>query len=294
MSPWIVLVNLRAGYDRSVLERTRRALQACGVPAELETPQDAGAVEGTVAAAVASGANRFVAVGGDGTVNVVVNALMQHEWPDPPTLGILPAGTGCDFARTFALPQQLEKAAAHLVGDRTYPVDVGWLRGTWGTRHFLNVAQAGVGGAAADTSSRLSARLGSARYLLSFAMRLPGFRLAEVELVAGTKSYRGRAIAVIFANAQFFAGGWNVAPKATLIDGELDVQVINARKVEALRVVPKLVKGLHLTDRSVHRFSAPEFRLDTDPAWPVEADGEYLGTTPVAGGVLREAISIKL
>ncbi len=294
MSPWTVLVNLRAGSDRTVLDRTRRALEALGVPAQVETPRDAGAVEGTVAAAVASGVTRFVAVGGDGTLNVVVNALMRHEWPAPPTLGILPAGTGCDFARTFALPQQLEAAAAHLVGDRTYPVDVGWLRGTWGTRYFLNVAQAGVGGAAADTSTRLSARLGSSRYLLSFAVRLPGFRLAQVELVAGSRSYRGRAIAVIFANAQFFAGGWNVAPKATLMDGELDVQVINARKVEALRVVPKLVKGLHLTDRSVHRFSTAEFQLDTDPAWPVEADGEYLGTTPVSGGVLPGAIDVKL
>ena len=68
-------------------------------------------------------------MGGDGSVNAVVNELMAHEWETPPTLGILPAGTGCDLLRTFGISQKLDEAAGHLAGDATYLIDVGVVSG---------------------------------------------------------------------------------------------------------------------------------------------------------------------
>ena len=99
---------------------------------------------------------------------------------------------------------------------------------------------------------------------------------------------------MILANAQFFAGGWNVAPKAMLVDGALDVQIINCRKTSAPALVPKVIKGTHLGDPAVRRLSAAEFSIETDPPWPVECDGDLVGNTAVKGRVIPAAISLKI
>ena len=102
------------------------------------------------------------------------------------------------------------------------------------------------------------------------------------------------ALAVIFANAQFFAGGWNVAPKATMVDGRFDIQVFNCSKTRATALVPKIIKGNHLTDPAVRRLSAEEFTLVTEPTWPVESDGDLIGNTKVTGRVCRATIRLKI
>jgi diacylglycerol kinase family enzyme len=113
-------------------------------------------------------------------------------------------------------------------------------------------------------------------------------------LTTERRTIESEALAVILANAQFFAGGWNVAPKATLVDGVLDIQIINARKTQAAALVPKLIKGTHLRDKAVRRISASEFTLETDPTWPIEADGDLVGNTSVSGRVVPAAIDLKI
>jgi diacylglycerol kinase family enzyme len=113
-------------------------------------------------------------------------------------------------------------------------------------------------------------------------------------LKVGEREHRGPALAVIIANGQYFAGGWNVAPRASLNDGALDVQIVAASKWEAPRLVPKMIKGLHLSDRTMRRMSGGHFELECDSPWPVECDGEALGNTPVHGAVLPGAIDLKI
>jgi diacylglycerol kinase family enzyme len=79
-----------------------------------------------------------------------------------------------------------------------------------------------------------------------------------------------------------------------LVDGALDIQIINCRKTSAPALVPKLIKGTHLTDPAVRRLTAAEFSIETDPPWPVECDGDLVGNTAVKGRVIRAAISLKI
>ncbi|MGH8936941.1 MAG: diacylglycerol/lipid kinase family protein [Acidimicrobiia bacterium] len=288
------MVNPWAGRRREVAERARRALQDQAVEADLVIPEGPAEVATGVRAGIEAGRRRFMAVGGDGTVNLVVDALLRHPWPEPPVLAILPAGSGSDLLRTFAIPQQMERAAVHLRGEQTYLADVGVLEGAWGRRHFLNVAQAGIGAATVETAERLPRRLGARRYLLSFWMTLPGFRRTEIELQAGARAYRGAATNVVLANAQYFGGGMNIAPRANLVDGRLDIQIFTGPKREAVTLIPRIRRGLHLTHPSVRRLSAEEFTLRSDRPWPVEADGEPVGETPLSGRVLAGAIRLKI
>lgn len=294
MKRWLVAMNHAAGRRSTKQVTVRSALESAGVEFELEAPSSPAEMKQLIAAFVSAGGTHLAVVGGDGTVNLAVNTLLGMETGERPVLGVLPAGTGCDLMKTFGLPQSLAAAARHLGTDDMYSIDIAYLDGSWGRRYFANVAQAGVGAAAAQTAPRLPRRLGAARYPLAFLARLPLFPRAEFTLTTEKRTIEGQALAVLFANAQFFAGGWNVAPRATLIDGVLDIQIIDATKTRAPALVPKIIRGTHLDDPAVRRIVAAEFDLTTAAPWPVEADGDLVGNTKVSGRVIPAAINLKI
>jgi YegS/Rv2252/BmrU family lipid kinase len=293
MPRWHVYVNHAAGRRPVDPALVREILADLGVDAEIFAPESKEETTTLIQQAAHAGMRHFAVTGGDGTVNLAVNALMPLGLGRP-VLGVLPVGTGCDLLRTFGLPQDLPGAARHLTSPDIYDIDVATVEGEWGVRYFANVAQTGVGAAAAQTAMRIGRRLGVSRYPLAFVARLPRFPKAKVKITTERRTIETEALAVIMANAQFFAGGWNVAPKASLIDGVLDIQVINCDKTSAPALVPKVIKGTHLGDPAVRRMSAAEFSIETDPLWPVECDGEPVGNTTVRGRVVPAAISLKI
>ena len=233
-------------------------------------------------------------MGGDGTANLIVNALMAHRTEVTPTLAILPAGSGSDFVRTFALPRRIEEAAAHLTTDTVYPCDVGRLSGAFGERYFLNVADIGVAAASVRMTERLPRFMGGARYAVGFWLTLAGFPTKNVKLSAGKRSYEGTAINVVIANGQYFGGGMNVAPNATVMDGMFDIQVFAGPRRLAFSVMPKVIRGTHIQHKAVKRFVAASFTLECEPEWPVEADGELLGHGPITGEIVPQALDFKI
>jgi diacylglycerol kinase (ATP) len=296
---WLVLVNPAAGRHPVDVSRVQRALRSADVNASIMTPIAPEAMRQAIESAASAGKRHIAVVGGDGTAGLAANAILEQTWLEEPVLGILPSGTGCDLLRTFGLPQNLEEAARHLATPETYRIDVGRLEGAFGVRHFLNVAQAGVGAAAVESAMRVGRAWGKARYPLAFLRRLPGFPPADIELRGDNRRgepihHHGSALAVIWANAQFFAGGWNVAPRANLTDGRLDVQIIDTKKRRAPALVPKIIRGVHASDPAVRRFSWTASSLETKPVWPVEADGELVGNTPVTVSVLPGALQLKI
>lgn len=294
MSKWLVMVNSAAGRTPTAAVSVRQALEAVGLDFQLVAPSSAEEAIESISDGASRGYSHFAVAGGDGTLNLTVNVLLGMDLESAPTLGFLPVGTGCDLMRTFAMPRDLAGAAHHLTTSDVYPVDVVTLEGTWGTRYFINVAQVGVGAAAAETAPRLHRSLGSVRYPIAFAARLPRFPRTNVTVTTEKRTYQADAIAVILANAQYFAGGWNVAPRATLIDGVVDVQIFTTPKRRAPALVPKVIKGTHLSDPTVRRFSAAEFKIETAVPWPLEADGDIVGNTPVSGRVVPAAIKLKI
>jgi diacylglycerol kinase (ATP) len=294
MTRWLAVLNPKAGQHPVDPALVRDALDRAGVEADLAIPGSVGETSSLIAEEARSGRTHFALVGGDGTVSLAANALVPLGMDPPPVIGVLPAGTGCDLLRTFGLPQEIPGAARHLATQDTYDIDVVTLEGEWGQHYFVNVAQTGVGAAAATTATLMNRRLGAIRYPIAFGVRLPRFPKARVRVVTERRSHESAALAVIVANAQFFAGGWNIAPKATLIDGVVDIQVIDTTKRQAPALVPKMIKGTHLADAAVRRFSAAEFSIETEPPWPVEADGDYLGNTPLKGRVVPAALRLKI
>ncbi|MDH3731405.1 MAG: YegS/Rv2252/BmrU family lipid kinase, partial [Acidimicrobiia bacterium] len=267
---------------------------AVGVDAEIQTSRDGANVDELVREGLAGGYRNILAVGGDGTVNLVVNALMAGQAAGV-TLGILPAGSGCDLLRTFGISQQLERAAHHLVGTDTYTIDVGFVEGPWGRRYFANVASLGLGAAVVRQSARFPSWFGGARYKIGVWPAVAIFRKTPLRIVADSRDFEGTASLVVLANAQFFGGGMNIAPKASTVDGKLDVQVFTGPKRNAMVLQHRVNRGTHLTHEAVRRFSASDVEISIDRAWDVEADGEYLGMAEsLVAGVIPGAVDIKI
>lgn len=291
---WWVIANPYSGKHGEVSARARSALMAKSVDFDLRESTSADDIAVLVAEGVAAGATHFAGVGGDGTAHLIVNALMASDLATTPTLAVLPAGSGSDFVRTFALPRHIEDAAAHLATDTVYPCDVGRLRGSFGERYFLNVADVGVAAASVAVTDRLPRRLGGLRYTAGFWLSLAGFPTKPVKLTAGKRSFEGDAINIVIANGQYFGGGMNIAPNASIMDGMFDLQVFAGPRRQAFTVMPRVVRGTHVTHKAVKRFVAPSFELECEEDWPVEADGERVGSGPITGEIVPNALNFKI
>ena len=291
---WFVVVNPTAGRAKNIAVRADGALRDNAIEFTMRVPPSAKAVDDIVSEGVSLGYTNFASVGGDGSAHVVLNGLMKHDWAAPPTLSILSAGSGSDFIRTFALPRRLEDAAAHLVESDRYPCDVGLIEGAFGSRYFLNAANAGVAARSAALAGHLPGMLGSVRYTAAFWIALGGFPTAHVQVEVNDRALEGDLMNVVVANGQFFGGGLNVAPRATVEDGVFDVQLFSGPRRHAPAVMPRVIRGSHLTHRLVRRAKGSEIRIDCPESWPIEADGEALGSGPVTIRVLPRAIQFKI
>ena len=294
MSEWLVLVNPQAGRGRHAAERTRGALAAHGIDADIRVPTTPSSMREAVDTGVGEGRTRFVAVGGDGTANLVADQLLAHPWPAPPVLGLLPGGSGSDLARSFGIPQRIEDAVTALRGDATTTVDVGVLEGRWGSRRFVNCAESGLTAAVLHRSLALPRWLGSVKYHIALGLVYPRVQLATMTIRAGTNEFSGSSLLAVFANARYFAGGWHIAPEASVSDGLFDIQVFEATKRDIPRLWWLAKSGAHVDEPSVHHFTAETFTLEVADGWPIEADGEYFGEGSMRGNILRSALSIKI
>jgi len=289
---WCVLVNPTAGTRGQSAEDVETLAAARGIDAAITTTRSPEHLGSVVEEAAAHGTRGFVAVGGDGTANLVLNAMMQTrlDTGDRLALAIVAAGSGSDFVRTFGHGRGLEAGFDRLAEPDFYPIDIGHIAGTFGERYFLNAVNVGVAAASAVKAARLPKRMGSIRYGIGFWLALGRFSVGSITVTVDRHRFDGKAINVVVANGQFFGGGMNVAPRATLTDGILDVQVFLGPRRQAFTVMPRVVRGTHLTHTGVRRYTGSTIEVSVPSHWPVESDGELLGRGSVSIRTIPSAI----
>jgi YegS/Rv2252/BmrU family lipid kinase len=302
--PLTVIVNPHAGKRRvgEEIPELQRTLNARGLPYELRRTQGPGDAARFAREALDRGGRFLVAVGGDGTVHEVVNGMMDRGGPVVPdaVLGVVAAGSGCDLVRTFGLPGDVTRSCQHLLGENTYPLDVGKLTytdhdGTRATRYFPNVAEAGLGAAVAARAERLPRWFGQGKYFAAFWLTLPRFRLAQVTVHADRRTYEGPALMIIVCNCQYYGGGMKISPRSYPGDGVLDVLLFTGPKSDAFTLLPKVYRGEHVPHDHIKEFRVKtELTIEADRPLPLEADGEILGFTPATFEVVPQAIRMKL
>ena len=298
---WHVFASKRIS-DARAWKQVEQQLRDWNVPFQLHVSNTAPEHDALVEDAVRSGATQFVAAGGDGATQLLVNALMQHPWETPPVVSLLPLGSGCDFARSFGQTSGAVELAAWLrvlvksaeetsLETRTQDVDVGIAKGEWGTRYFANVASIGVTAASLRHAAGLP-WLGALRYLAAFWVLLPTYGRRLFRMRHNSNELESTSILAVVANGKFFGGGFHVAPQAKLDDGILQLLIASATRVQMFSVVYQLWRGTHLRSSYVTSDQVTETRVVCDPPAEVEVDGEYLGKTPVDFSIRPRAIRI--
>jgi diacylglycerol kinase (ATP) len=297
--PLVLIANPNAGRGTvdKALPRIESVLKQANLDYRIVRTTHPGHATEAARLALRDGERYLVAVGGDGTVHEVVNGMISGGGPvaADAVLGVVAAGSGCDFVRSFGLPPDAEQAAARLAGDRVRPIDVGTVTCADGnTRCFVNIAEVGLGAAVVAKAAGLGRFLGGARYAAGFWLTLPRFHPAAVRLDANGQYRAWRAFNVVVANCRFYGGGMQISPNSDPGDCLLDVLVMTGPKSDSFTTLPKVYKGAHLPHRNIAELRAAQLSIEAEPYFQVEADGELLGTTPASFGIIPGAIRLKV
>jgi YegS/Rv2252/BmrU family lipid kinase len=263
-----------------------------------EAPEHATAL---VREAIAAGEERVVAVGGDGTVNEVVNGFCDPAGTPLETgarLGIIERGTGCDFIRTYGLPKKVNDALAVVAAGKERRIDLGRTRYASSSgeavRMFANVASCGMTGDVAERANRTTKRLGgTASFLYATAAAFTAWKNVQFHVTLDDGERNLVANNVVCANGRYFGGGIKIAPHAEPDDGLLDVVLIgDVGKLDLVLNLHRMYGGTLYKHPKVEMTRAARVVCTPVRPLPVEIDGEQPGTTPITFEAVPGAVAL--
>jgi YegS/Rv2252/BmrU family lipid kinase len=234
----------------------------------------------------------LVVVGGDGTLNEVVNGAAGGG----ATIAVLPAGTGQDFGRTHAIPTRFDAAVGVALAGDVAEIDLGRATYAGGERLFANVGSVGMSGAVARRANSMSKALGGrATFYYALVREFVRWQNTEVTVTFDDGERRGPMHDVIVANGQWHGGGMRLAPGASFDDGLFDVVLIgDVSKLDFVTTSPRLYKGGHVHHPRVEVVRSAGVAVDAAEPLPLEVEGEPVGTTPVRFEVLPRALRVRV
>jgi YegS/Rv2252/BmrU family lipid kinase len=258
--------------------------------------------------AIAQGVRRVVAVGGDGTLNEVVNGYLDESGkPHNPeaAIGLLPSGTGSDFSRSIGLrtlKDSIETIAANVTRNiDAFRIECSLEGGGTRSRYGVNAASFGLGGEAVaivnDWSNKLPAWIGGrARFVAAAIQALRSYKNVPVTvLVDEHREMKLMSNLIIAANGRFAGGGMMFAPNARVDDGFFDLILTDGlTRFDIVKELRRIGRGGHLKNPGVSELRARDVRVSAQSPVPVEIDGETVGYTEaklsILPGVIRLAV----
>ena len=300
--PAVLVVNTRSRTGRESFDAARDALSARGVSlSECHALSRAEQLDAVVERMMEVGTRRLILGGGDGTLSRAVARLLGREV----TLGVLPLGTGNDFARSLGIPADIAAACDVIAQGYTVRVDVGLANG----RPFLNAASLGLAtGIARRLTKRLKQRAGKLAYPVAAVAEAKDLRPFHVRLKADDQELSQDVLQLVVGNGRYHGAGNRVAPDARLDDQRLDVYTIAAPSAASgqegtglgqlqdlatlLRVALALRSGEHVEHPAVTSLRAARLFVEADPVQELNADGELVGRTPMRFEVAPAALRV--
>lgn len=279
MDKTLVIFNPQAMRGRAYKRAAyvQQALEAAGLPFEMVVSQQPGhAIELAERAALA-GWEAVVAAGGDGTINEVVNGLLAAaEQGAVSALGVLPMGSGNDFAASLGIPRDLRQAAERLKGGQTRRIDVGCVNG----RYFDNNCGLGFEAMIDIEAHKITWLSGQLQYLVAVFRAMASYPLPVVTIEMDDGALPDKTILMIsVGNNRRIGGGFLITPYALPDDGLLDLCIVDALpRREILRLLPKAMKGNHEGEQAVLLTRSTRLVVESEQPLPVHADGEVLWT----------------
>ena len=305
---WLVVVNPKASVGKSGKDwpQIRQILINEGIAFDdVLTEYPRHAIEIVRNAIVEKGYRKFIAVGGDGTNNEVINGIFtQDAVPTTEiTMAAMPIGTGNDWRRTFDIPLEYDKVAKIIKAGHTYAHDIGKLTyyddGNTGIRYFLNAAGTGLDEMVCHSTNRMKqqGKGGTIRYLISLVKCMLTYKVTRIQLTIDDELvFDDYILNLSIGNGRFNGGGMMTMPKAIPNDGLFDVTVIkkvsifkfaaNVKNVYDGSFIKKIDEVKTFRGKRIHIVSIPPHSLK------VETEGENLNNSPFEFEVLPKAINM--
>jgi len=276
-------------------------LRKVGLSFEFEFTRKAGHAAEIAARAIDEGQGLLVAVGGDGTVSEVANAILRSGKAAELTLAIVPAGTAHALVYSLGISEDCVQACSRLACGRKIQIDVGVVscrsQGHQVERFFVNEASTGLSAEIVDSWRTLPTQSGRSANLP--LRTLAGLRAAAshqnrvVKLRVGDNTESTCVCSVFIANGRYCADKMLIAPHASLDDGFLDVIIAaDVSKAELLRMRPSLYDGTHLRHAKMSEKKVTEITVEAEEPLLVEADGDVIGQTPASFRILPRALNV--
>lgn len=283
-----VILNPTAGSIRDLDNLVKQIGQIPG--AEVRTTTKPGSAARFARTAIRKGYDMIVAAGGDGTLNEVINGI--GEKLGEARVGLIPLGTGNDFARTIGMPTDLDAAIDVIRTGKTRAVDL--VRVTSDeVRYFVNVSAGGFSGLVDEKiTPKMKKTWGPLAYLRSAAAALPDLRAYRTTLAFdNAESLQLDLYNVVVANGRFVAGGRLIAPEASIDDGLLDIILIQQRSTPELALLAAQVAlGTHLSSNAIVFRRAAKLTVNSKPGMWFNVDGELVGNEPARFEILPRAL----
>ena len=290
-----LVVNERSGGGRAgrILPKVARRLREQVPTAELHIVSSSSWTEAEkltrTAALEARPGDALLVMGGDGMAHLGLNAAAGTK----ATLGLIPAGTGNDFARGIGVPRTVDEAVEVIVAGQTRTVDLAHIsNSTFPQRYVGAVVSTGYDARVNRSTNHIRLRLGALSYGYIAMRELASFSPLHYDMIIDGVRRRQEAMLVAVSNTGIFGGGMRIAPDADPADGLLDVTVVGpVSRTTLLRLLPSMYSGAFIKHPCVEQFRVRSIELAGEGLF-VMGDGEELGEVPVRVECVPEALKV--
>lgn len=302
---WFAIVNPNAGNGKGKhdWERISSILERNNIEVFAKFTTANGDAAFMTSEAIFQGYRKILSVGGDGTLNEVVNGIMlQESCPtDEVTIGVIPVGTGNDWGRMFNIPLVYEGAVQILKNNKSLAHDVAVLtyfeNDKQLKRYFINIAGTGFEAAVIQKTNKKKNREtknSSMMYLFNVLSSMITYKSKEMTITIDDFKFHKKIFSMNLGNGRYCGGGMRQTPDAVPNDGLLDVTIINGNigKFEMIKAINSLYDGTILSHPKIDGFRAKRVTVECDEPVYAEADGESLGHTPLEFSIIPSAVKI--
>lgn len=236
--------------------------------------------------AVKEGYKKIISVGGDGTLNEVLNGIIGSD----ASLGVIPGGSGNDFIRSINQSRDIERIILDIINGEERYVDIGLCN----NKYFINVGSAGFDAEAVIKTEKAKKFFsGSTAYIAAVLHTILKYRGWDMEVEIDDKKFKSRTLLTAIANGGYYGGGMMPAPEARIDDGYFDVcHVGHMSKLKMLVLFPKYMKGKHGSIKGVSFYRGKRVRITCSEPVAVNLDGEIIKDREIEFKLIQNGIKV--
>jgi YegS/Rv2252/BmrU family lipid kinase len=300
---WLVIVNPNAGNGKGKKdwERISGLFEKENIPISTKFTEKKGQAIDLTVEGIKEGYRKIISVGGDGTLNEVVNGVfMQDECSTKEIIiGMIPVGTGNDWGRMFSIPLVYDGAVSVIKEHKTMLHDIGIISYYTGNeqhkRYFINIAGVGFESIVVRKTNKQKdkGKSNSAIYFYNLLSSLISYKNTLANITIDGRKITSKVFSINVGNGRYSGGGMRQTPEALPDDGLLDITIIKEMgKIEIIRSLKMLYDGTILSHRKVDGYRTQKLLVESEALLYAEADGETLGHTPAEFTIIPLAVNI--